>query len=193
MPGALGGSRLFEQPQYRAEAEALAAFIAAPGPVAVEVGFDHGFRLLDAAARAPETRWIGLEVREARVAAVKARAPRNVLAWRADARTVFAALMPVGRLARVDVWFPTPWWDEAKRAKRLLLTPAFVADVARTLEPGGTLNVATDIGPYFEHVCALLRGWTVAEAPPPLAPSRREQTCAREDTSVHYGSWTPPS
>lgn len=193
MRGALGGSRLFDQPQYRAEAEAFATFVAPAGPVAVEIGFDHGHRLLDAAQQQPDVRWVGLEVREARVAALRERAPDNLLAWRADARTVFATLVPQGRLSRVDVWFPTPWWDEAKRAKRLLFTPAFVADVASALAPRGALHVATDIVPYFEHIAELLQSWTPVPVPPQLAPSRRERTCARESVVVQRGSWTPPS
>jgi tRNA G46 methylase TrmB len=190
--GALGGSRLFEQPRQRAEVERFESFIAAPGPVVVEVGFDHGHRLRDHARRWPDTRWLGLEVRKARVEALAVDAPPNLLPWRADARTVFATLMPPGRLDRVDVLFPTPWWDEVKRARRLLLTAAFVADVARSLAPEGVVHVATDVGPYFEHIRGVFSGWQEAE-PPPVgeARSRREVVCARDGLPVWQGTWRP--
>jgi len=192
--GALGGSRLFDQPRYRAEAERFAAFIAAPGPVVVEVGFDHGHRLRALAESTPSTRFVGLEVRRARVEALAERAPSNLLAWRADARTIFARLMPPGRLARVDVLFPTPWWHAGHRAKRLLLTPEFIARVGRSLTPDGTLHVMTDVGPYFEHVAELMAGWTPGSPPAqsPI-PSRREKRCARDGIAVFAGAWRPPA
>lgn len=191
--GALGGSRLFEQPQYRAEAEAFRRFIDAPGPLAVEIGFDDGRRLLALARATPDLRWLGLEVREARVAEVAAQAPPNLHAWRADARTVFATLMPAARCDRVDILFPTPWWHEGKRARRLLLTPAFRDDLARALTPEGTVHVATDVGAYFEHVTALFAGWPTAPDPPPApVPSRRESACARDALPVWRGTWRPP-
>ncbi len=188
--GALGGSRLFEQPRQRAEVERFEAFIAGPGPVAVEIGFDFGHRLLDHAQRWPTWRWLGLEVRKARVDDLAEKAPPNLLPWRADARTVFAMLMPAGRVERIDVLFPTPWWDEGKRARRLLLTADSVADLGRSLRPGGVVHVATDVGPYFEHVQELFAGWQPADHPPSgEARSRRERVCARDELPVWRGTW----
>jgi tRNA G46 methylase TrmB len=189
--GALGGSRLFEQPAYRAEAEAFLQFVEAPGPVAVEIGFDHGMRLLELARTQPDVRWLGLEVREARVLAVAPHCPPNCHVWRADARTVFRVLMPPARVSRVDVLFPTPWWDEGKRDKRLLLTPAFVTDLARSLAPAGVVHVATDVGPYFAHVEALFAAWRVALEPPAVGVlSRRERVCRRDGLPVWRGTWS---
>jgi tRNA (guanine-N(7)-)-methyltransferase len=190
--GALGGSRLFDQPRYRAEAEAFLAFLAPSGPVAVEIGFDHGMRLLELARTQPEVRWLGLEVREARVLAVAPHCPPNCHVWRADARTVFRGWMPAGRLSRVDVLFPTPWWDEGKRDKRLLLTPAFVADLARALAPSGVFHLATDVGPYFEHVEGLFATWRRVADPSPVGVlSRRERVCRRDALPVWRGTWSP--
>ena len=93
--GALGGSRLFDQPAQRVEVERFRSFIAGAGPLAVEVGFDHGYRLLDNATQQPDVRWLGLEVRNARVQALVGRAPDNLLVWRSDARTIFAGLIPL--------------------------------------------------------------------------------------------------
>ena len=191
--GALGGSRLFEQPQWRHEREAFDRFIAQDGPLDVEVGFDFGGRLLDHATRWPERLWLGLEVREARCVALAERAPPNLHVWRADARTVFNALMPEARVDRVDILFPTPWWDDAKRAKRLLLTAQFVEDLRRALKPTGVVAVATDVGPYFTHVEGLFAGWARAEWPPcGDVPSRRERVCARDNLPVYRAAFSPP-
>jgi len=190
--GALGGSRLFEQPAQQVEVQRFQAFVGGDHDVAVEVGFDFGHRLLDHARRWPDQRWLGLEVRKQRVIDLAAKAPPNLLPWRADARTVFAQLMPEGRLARVDVLFPTPWWDEGKRARRLLITPDFVADVARALRPGGVVHVATDVPGYFAHAQAVFAGWEPADTPPSGdAKSRRERVCERDGLWVGRGTWTP--
>ena len=190
--GALGGSRLFEQPKQAAEVARFHAFIAGTSPLAVEIGFDHGFRLLDHARRWPDTQWLGLEVRKARVEAMQEVAPPNLLPWRADARTVFATLMPPSRLARVDILFPTPWWDETKRSKRMLFTPDFVADLATALAPGGVVHVATDVPAYFEHITTLFAAWHTAPHPASGdALSRRERVCARDGIPVGRGTWTP--
>ena len=194
MRGALGGSRLFEQPRQRAEVERFADFVAGPQPLAVEIGFDQGHRLLDHAQRWPETRWLGLEVRKERVADVAARAPDNLLVWRADARTVFATLMPSARIARVDILFPTPWWHEGKRARRMLITEAFVADLAQAMRPDGAVHLATDVGPYFEHIAARFERWSPADEPPAgAALSRRERVCRRDGLRVWRGTWRSPA
>jgi tRNA (guanine-N7-)-methyltransferase len=191
--GALGGSKLFEQPQYAGELQAFRAFVDVPGPLAVEVGFDDGARLLDLARTFPDVRWLGLEVREARVLALASHAPPNLHVWRADARTVFGLLMPAGRVSRIDILFPTPWWDEGKRAKRLLLTPGFRDDMGRALAPDGVVHIATDVGPYFEHVAALFAGWPTAPEPSVgTVRSRRERVCARDGLPVWRGTWGKP-
>ncbi|MFT4705031.1 MAG: tRNA (guanine-N(7)-)-methyltransferase [Bradymonadia bacterium] len=192
--GALGGSRLFEQPKQAAEVAEFHAFLARPAETYLEIGFDHGFRLLDHAHRWPERNWVGLEVRKARVDELRARAPENLFVWRADARTVIERLVPASSLTRVDVLFPTPWWDELKRAKRILFSPQFVGGLARALQPDGVVHVATDVGPYFEHVAALFSGWQPATAPVSGdARSRREKACEREGLPVWRASWSPPS
>lgn len=181
VPGALGGSRLLELPALAPLRASLVDFIAAPGKVALEVGFDFGETLLGNARDFPEIRWLGVEIRAARVAEAAQRAPANCLPLRLDARTLLASGLVDGRLSRVDILFPTP----AVRGRHLLFTPAFIADVARALEPGGTLTVATDVPALAALVESLVTAWP--EAPPPPrtdARSRRERACHREQLPV---------
>ena len=131
VPGAMGGSRLWDLPAQQADRDALRAFTAPGPPLAVEVGFDHGITLLSQARAHPGWRWLGVELRERRVAAVQRHAPANCLALRADGRTLFAALLPPGRVQRVDLLFPTP----TTSGRHLLLTPALVEDMRRCLAP----------------------------------------------------------
>lgn len=186
--GALNGSLLLEQPRHRHEVEALHAFLAAPGPVAVEVGIDHGTVLIDHAQRCPDWRWVGLEVRRRKVAKARPHAPDNAWLWAADARTVFAGAMPAGRLQRVDILFPTP----VTNPRHMLFTDAFVADLRRAMAPDGVVTVATDVPGLFRWVCERFAHWRPAEAPwrGPVR-SRRERVCRRDGLPVDWGHWAP--
>jgi tRNA G46 methylase TrmB len=183
--GALGGSLLFEQPALAAERARFEAFVAGPEPLGVEVGFDHGMRILERARRQPDWRWLGVELRRARVEAAAPHAPEGCLLWRADARAVFAALMPPGRVSLVEVYFPTP----TDNPRHLL-----VGSLARALAPDGRLVVVTDVLGLHEHVGALLQGWREAEEPPPAGVlSRRERVCRRDGLPVYRRCVSPPS
>jgi len=169
---------------------AILSFIDAPGPIAVEVGFDFGEVIIDQAIRLPETRWLGLEIRAAQVIALSERAPPNCLPARLDARTLFGAGVLDGRISRVDILFPTP----ALKGRHLLWTPAFVTDLARSLTPSGVLTVATDVPALAQLIEQLLTGWP--EAPPPPraeALSRRERVCRRDDITCWWTSRFAPS
>ncbi len=189
VPGAMGGSRLLDLPTMAGLRAEILAFIAEPGPVAVEVGFDFAETLLGNARDFPAIRWLGAEIREARVEAARAAAPPNCLPARIDARTLFASGLVDGRLARVDILFPTP----AVRGRHLLWTDHFVADVARVLAPDGVLTVATDVPALAELVTGLLADWPEVPAPPrTTALSRRERACLREALPVWRTSRTAP-
>lgn len=191
---ALGGSRLFEQPQYIGELRAYHAALARP-PVLLEVGFELGRRLLDTAARNPDWTVIGLEVRREKVRTLQARAAAlpNLLAWRADARTVLALHTPADSLAVVEILFPTPWLGDP----RLLVTPELCADVARALRPGGLLLLATDVAPYAAAMAAALESCPElepdpragAERPACVERSRRQWRCAQDGSPVYSFAW----
>ncbi|MES2641539.1 MAG: hypothetical protein V4850_18750 [Myxococcota bacterium] len=191
--GVLGGTALYDQPRHAEVRARVDAFVSGEGmvagPLAVEIGFDHGMRILDHARRWPDTRWLGLEIRKRRVAAAAPHAPPNCLLWRADARTVFTAVLPPASVAWVYILFPTP----TDNPRHLLLTPTFVAAVRRVLAPKGAVYLATDVAGLHDHAAALLEGW--ADAPmPPMGPvlSRRERVCARDGLPVYRLCRTPP-
>lgn len=196
IPGAFGGSRLFDQPAWRAEAERWRAFVSAEAPVLVEVGFDHGRRLTATAAAWPGWRVAGLEIRRQRVQEAQTWAQErrldNLLAWRADARTALGLHTPTGCLQVVEVLFPVPW-EAPSRARRLLVDPDLLTEIARVLRPGGALHLATDVPWYAEHMARAaaavstlrLDPGAAAERPAIDALSRREWKCAREGTPVH--------
>ena len=157
--------------------------------LAVEVGVDRGYRLLAHARRWPEQRWLGVEVRRT-VEAAADHAPDNALLVRGDARAVLSRLVPAGRVARLDVLFPTPSHDP----RHLLLTPAFAHLVARALAPDGVVHVATDV-PGLATLAEQAFGTWPSRPPPPSGPvqSRREKVCAREARRVWRWTWGRPA
>jgi tRNA (guanine-N7-)-methyltransferase len=197
IPGAFGGSRLFDQPAWRAEAAAWAAFVAPEArPLLIEVGFDHGRRLTATAGAWPGWRVAGLEVRQRRVAEAQAfaatHALHNLHAWRADARTALGLHTPDASVQVVEVLFPVPW-ETPSRARRLLIEPGFLGQVARVLAPGGALHLATDVAWYATQMAeaaaavpALQHDPSAATLRPPIeALSRREWKHTREGTPIH--------
>lgn len=199
IPGALYGSRLITLPHVAAEVAAVRAFVAGPAPVLAEVGFDHGRRLSSTATHNSHWRILGLETRKRRVEEANARAHRdgltNLLAWRMDARTVFAGVLDDACVDIVEILFPTPWWSAARRRKRLLIDDRFVADLARTVAPGGWVHLATDVPRYAAHIAdcfgrsprfdpALDPAAYAAARPSCEQRSRRQWKCEREGIPV---------
>lgn len=197
MRGTLGGSRLLSQPAHAPAVAAWQAFLHTDAPVLVEVGFDHGRRLSQTAARHPGWRVAGLEVRRERVEQARQRAEHggldNLFVWRIDARTVLANATPASSVDVVEVLFPNPWWNPVLRARRLMVDEAFLADVARVLTPRGFLHLATDVDAYAAHIDATVDGQTAlardpsaaGERPAIEALSRREWRCAQDGIPIH--------
>lgn len=195
--GALGGSRLFAQPEHARLVAHWRAFLATSRPILLEIGFDHGRRLTHTAAHHPDWRVAGIEVRRRRVDEAKAWAAEhdlpNLLAWRADARTVLATATPAGSLSVIEALFPDPWVDPAHRITRTLVDASFVADAARALRPGGVLHLATDVDDYAANMrealatepSLVLDPTAAALRPRCEALSRREWRCAQDNIPIH--------
>lgn len=177
VPGAMGGSLLWEQPAQAADRARLEAFVQPGPPLALEIGFDHGMRLLAMARALPTWRWLGVELRRRRVQAIAPHAPDNCLPLRADARTLLATLLPAGRLSRVDILFPTPATDP----RHLLLSAELVADLADALGPQGVVHIETDVPAMGELAERLFAGWEAVEAPFSVPDLSRRQRLARRD------------
>lgn len=190
--GTLFGSLLYEQPEHRAERDRVLAFLAPAGPVALEIGFDHGMRLIDHARRWPDVRWLGVEIRKSRVEAASRHAPPNALLLRADARTLLASVIPARRLSWIYVLFPTPSDDP----RHLLVTPTTVGLFARSLAADGAIQLATDVPGMARWIDRAFEGWTPIprDLGAPLGPvlSRRERVCARDARPVWRFDLAPP-
>ena len=128
-------------------------------PLEVEVGSGKGLFLQSAAAAVPEQDFLGIELshKYARFAASRLakRGVTNAVVVDGDAQRVFRELIPDAALAAVHIYFPDPWWKK-RHHKRRLMNERFLADVARSLAPGGRLHFWTDVKEYFDATLELL-------------------------------------
>ncbi len=128
-------------------------------PVVLEIGFGMGETTVEIAAAHPERDFVGIEVHAPGVGSllreVDGRGLANVRVIRHDAVEVVDAMIPLGSLAGIHVFFPDPW-PKKRHHKRRLLRPDFVHALALRLAPGGYLHVATDWSDYAEEMLATL-------------------------------------
>ena len=187
-PGALHGSRIYDQPAHAAVAARVRAFCAPGPPLALEIGVDRGYRLLCHARRWPAWRWIGVELRRTLPKAGED-TPDNALLVRADARALVPALVPPGRLARVDILFPSP----SDNPRHLLLTPDFVETLRTAFAPGGVLLLRTDLPGLVDTVADLFAHWQAVHEPlSGPTESRRERVCRQSERPVWTWCLSPP-
>lgn len=140
-------------------------------PVEIEIGAGTGTFLLPAAAANRATNYFGIENARRRAGdlqcAIADGGLHNARAIHGDATCIVAHLVPAASVRAYHVYFPDPWWKR-RHHRRRLFTPALAHDLARTLEPDGTLYVATDVAMVIEVVHA-----TLAAVPAfALAPQR---------------------
>jgi tRNA (guanine-N7-)-methyltransferase len=136
------------------------AFFGNEHPVELEVGSGKGLFLANAARAHPDRNFLGVEISKkyARLAAERlaGQGIANTRVWAADVRDVMRRV-PDRSLRAVHVYFPDPWWKK-RHKKRRVFNEGLVAEIERTLKPGGELHVASDVEEYF----AVIRGLIAA-------------------------------
>jgi tRNA (guanine-N7-)-methyltransferase len=174
-----------------------------PGPVEIEIGTGKGRFLLEEAERRPEADFLGLEwsLKHLRIARDRAarRGLTNVRLYRADARHVVSDLVRDASVARIHVYCPDPW-PKKRHHKRRLFTSHTARHLERVLQPGGYLNVSTDVPEYFEEIVAVIVAHTgLAAAPDPLYPhdgagrTNYEIKYAAAGRPIHRATWRRPA
>ncbi|MCP5419070.1 MAG: tRNA (guanosine(46)-N7)-methyltransferase TrmB [Gammaproteobacteria bacterium] len=136
----------------------LDTLFARAAPRILEIGFGNGESLAVMAQVQPAADFLGIEVHRPGVGHLLLRADalglNNLRVMCADAAETVPRLPDAG-FARIQVFFPDPW-PKKRHHKRRLVQPAFVALLARKLETGGYLHLATDWEDYAEHMLAVL-------------------------------------
>lgn len=171
----------------------LQQLFAAAGTVAMEIGYGGGEHLARMAAENPATGFIGCEVFSGGIAkllqAIDERDLDNIRVFTDDALKLLQVL-PDAALDRVYLLYPDPW-PKTRHHKRRFVSPLTLAELARTIRPGGSFYFATDIEDYANWTLAhVLRQPEFQFAPerpgswhqpyPGWQPTRYEQKARRE-------------
>jgi tRNA (guanine-N7-)-methyltransferase len=125
------------------------------GPIEIEIGCGSGGYLVEAAAREPERRFVGIDYAGKFLARTRRKCARanlhNVLLYYGTAEELLPQV-PAGSVAAVDIFFPDPWHKD-RHAKRRGVRAEMLQWIFEALAPvTGELRLRTDVEPYFEEM-----------------------------------------
>ncbi|MBU2971854.1 tRNA (guanosine(46)-N7)-methyltransferase TrmB [Pseudoalteromonas sp. C2R02] len=127
--------------------------------VVLEIGFGMGKSLVEMAANAPQTNFIGIEVHRPGVGACLLDADvaqvTNLRVYEHDAIEVLADCIADNSLSRVQLFFPDPW-HKKRHHKRRIVQAEFVENLRKKLKIGGVFHMATDWENYAEHMLEVM-------------------------------------
>ncbi len=128
-------------------------------PLVLEIGFGMGDSLLEMAASARHTDFVGIEVHRPGVGSLmNGLADRdlgNVRVYCEDAVVVLQDCIAPASVDTIQIFFPDPWHKKRHHKRRLIQAP-FVATLVPLLTPRGCLHLATDWQPYAEEMLEVL-------------------------------------
>lgn len=167
-------------------------------PVWLEVGFGGGEHLVHQAASNPDVGIIGAEPYINGVAMLLGKIRRagvdNLAVHPGDARDLMDVL-PDASVARAFLLYPDPW-PKKRHHRRRFVTQEHLQPLARVMQPGAVLRVATDIQDYvrqtLEQVPQAGFAWTAQGPADWRVPwedwisTRYEQKALREGRTPHY-------
>ncbi|MFW8590913.1 tRNA (guanosine(46)-N7)-methyltransferase TrmB [Glaciecola sp. 2405UD65-10] len=126
----------------------------------LEIGFGMGKSLVEMAANAPDSDFIGIEVHRPGVGACLASAQEagvtNLRVFEHDAIEVLDKNIADESLDRLQLFFPDPW-HKTRHHKRRIVQTEFVAHIRTKLKIGGEFHMATDWEPYAEHMLEVMQ------------------------------------
>lgn len=168
-------------------------------PRVVDLGCGNGRFLIGSAVWRPSHDHLGIDVLPLVLRYATRRANQrgltNVRFAAVDAQRLVRDVLPPGSVREVHCYHPQPYHNDADVKKRLL-SPVFLADVHRLLEPGGLLSLQTDNGPYWDYLRTTVPhffDFRAQEGPWPDAPkgrTRREIIALRRGLPVYRGCGT---
>lgn len=126
------------------------------GPVWLEIGFGGGEHLVWQAQQNPDVRCIGVEPFVTGVSSclysIETHRLENIRVCMGDGRCLLERL-PDASVERIFILHPDPW-PKWRHAKRRLIQPALIDDLARVMPKGAMLRIGTD---WADYSCWTLR------------------------------------
>ena len=130
-----------------------------PLSLVVEIGFCRGEFMTEMARRHPKRAFLGVEVSFKRVLKMARRLAltdvENIRLLEADGESVVESLLEDASVEEFWINFPDPW-PKARHARRRIVQPRFVSQMASRLKDGGVVQVATDDRTYAEEIDRVL-------------------------------------
>ncbi len=167
-------------------------------PLHLDIGCGKGRFLFNMAAWERDWNFLGLEIREPLV--------QEANTWRDESGLTnlhylfcnvnnslqpLLSSLPVGRLQRVTIQFPDPWF-KTRHAKRRLVQPQLVTQLADYLAIGSVVFIQSDIEALAVEMCdrfnsnsAFQRQGSDWLAENPLPPTEREKSTLSRGESVY--------
>jgi len=129
-------------------------------PLEIEIGAGRGEFIIGRAAAMPQRNFLAVELSVTLAQLLAMRATEagldNLRVARMDARPLVNLFLPAECVSAYHIYFPDPW-PKARHAKYRLFTPGFLGGLIRTMAPGATLYVATDVAGYAELIFSMIR------------------------------------
>lgn len=124
-------------------------------PVEIEIGVGKG-RFIQAAAMAcPDRNFLGVEwanqflrIGEERVAK---KGLKNIRFLRVDAKEFITKSIPDHSVRAFYIFYPDPW-PKKRHHKRRFFDRSSANDLAKCIQPGGELHIATDFEGYWQII-----------------------------------------
>lgn len=121
----------------------------------VDVGFGMGHSLYQQAKDYPKYTFLGIEVYEPGVCALRLKLNTqhlpNLHVLHGDA-TMILASMPLSCIDIIQCFFPDPWHKARHHKRRLMVQPTVMTTWHQLLKKDGYIDFVTDIESYAQHV-----------------------------------------
>jgi tRNA (guanine-N7-)-methyltransferase len=175
----------------------VAALFGRHAPLVVDLGCGNGRFLIGSALRRPDYDHIGIDILPMVLRYATRRGNQrglgNLRFAAIDAQRFVATYLAPGSVREVHCYHPQPHHHPQDHAKRLL-TPHFLAQVHRVLEPGASFFVQTDNAPYWKYLTEILpKFFDFHEQPGPWPDTPRGRTrreiLARRRRYPVYRGW----
>ncbi len=140
--------------------------------ITLEIGCGHGHFLAAYAKEFPDEFCVGIDIVSKRVRKGQSKQSRgeleNLVYLKAEARDFLHVLAHDVVIQRCFILFPDPW-PKKRHAKKRLIQPDFLSQLASRMCPEGWLYFRTDDDPYFEWTLERLAAhpdWELDEEEP---------------------------